>query len=113
MDMILAKTDLIIAGCYSELVQDEMLRTMVFERIKKEHALTNQALNLIMQSTERLANNQSLANSIKSRLPYLDPLNHLQVALIKRHRSGETDVLVKRAIHLTINGIAAGLRNTG
>ena len=113
MDMILAKTDLIIAACYSELVLDEVLRTNVFERIKKEHALTNQALNLILQNTERLANNPTLANSIKSRLPYLDPLNHLQVALIKRHRSGETDVLVKRAIHLTINGIAAGLRNTG
>jgi phosphoenolpyruvate carboxylase len=113
MDMILAKTDLIIAACYSELVLDEALRTTVFERINKEHALTNQALNLILQSTERLANNPTLSNSIKSRLPYLDPLNHLQVALIKRHRSGETDVLVKRAIHLTINGIAAGLRNTG
>ena len=113
MDMILAKTDLIIAACYSELVVDEKLRTTVFERIKQEHALTNKALNLIMQSTERLCNNPTLANSIKSRLPYLDPLNHLQVALIKRHRSGETDVLVKRAIHLTINGIAAGLRNTG
>ena len=113
MDMILAKTDLIIAACYSELVLDEKLRTNVFERIKKEHALTNQALNLILQSTERLSNNPTLSNSIKSRLPYLDPLNHLQVALIKRHRSGETDVLVKRAIHLTINGIAAGLRNTG
>jgi phosphoenolpyruvate carboxylase len=113
MDMILAKTDLIIAACYSELVLDEALRTTVFERIKKEHMLTNHAISLILQSTERLANNPTLANSIKSRLPYLDPLNHLQVALIKRHRSGETDVLVKRAIHLTINGIAAGLRNTG
>ena len=113
MDMILAKTDLIIAACYSELVLDEELRAIVFERIKQEHVLTNQALNIILQNTERLANNPTLANSIKSRLPYLDPLNHLQVALIKRHRSGETDVLVKRAIHLTINGIAAGLRNTG
>jgi phosphoenolpyruvate carboxylase len=113
MDMILAKTDLIVAACYSELVLDDKLRATVFERIKKEHALTNQALNLILQNTQRLANNPTLANSIKSRLPYLDPLNHLQVALIKRHRSGETDVLVKRAIHLTINGIAAGLRNTG
>jgi phosphoenolpyruvate carboxylase len=94
-------------------VLDEALKTTVFERIKKEHALTNHAISLILQSTERLANNPTLANSIKSRLPYLDPLNHLQVALIKRHRSGETDVLVKRAIHLTINGIAAGLRNTG
>ncbi|MDP3088458.1 MAG: phosphoenolpyruvate carboxylase [Methylotenera sp.] len=113
MDMILAKTDLIIAACYSELVLDEELRAIVFERIKQEHVLTNQALNIILQNTERLANNPTLANSIKSRLPYLDPLNHLQVALIKRHRAGETDVLVKRAIHLTINGIAAGLRNTG
>lgn len=113
MDMMLAKTDLNIAACYSELVQDEILRCTVFERIQREHALTNQALNLILQSTERLANNPTLANSIKNRLPYLDPLNHLQVALIKRHRNGETDVLVKRAIHLTINGIAAGLRNTG
>ncbi|MDP1523664.1 MAG: phosphoenolpyruvate carboxylase [Methylotenera sp.] len=113
MDMILAKTDLTIAACYSDLVEDEVLRKTVFERIKKEHALTSQALNLILQSTERLANNPALANSIRSRLPYLDPLNHLQVALIKRHRNGETDVLIKRAIHLTINGIAAGLRNTG
>ena len=113
MDMVLAKTDLSIAVCYSELVQDETLRTTVFERIQREHALTNQALNLILQNTERLVNNPTLANSIKNRLPYLDPLNHLQVALIKRLRSGETDVLIKRAIHLTINGIAAGLRNTG
>ena len=113
MDMILAKSDLTIAACYSELVQDEALRSTVFERIKKEHALTNQALNLILQTSERLIGNPTLANSIKNRLPYLDPLNHLQVALIKRHRSGESDVLVKRAIHLTINGIAAGLRNTG
>jgi phosphoenolpyruvate carboxylase len=113
MDMVLAKTDLSIAVCYSELVQDETLRTTVFERIQREHALTNQALNLILQNTERLVNNPTLANSIKNRLPYLDPLNHLQVALIKRLRSGETDVLIKRAIHLTINGIAAGLRNSG
>lgn len=113
MDMMLAKTDLTIAACYSELVEDESLRKTVFERIKKEHALTSQALDLILQNTERLANNPALANSIRNRLPYLDPLNHLQVTLIKRHRRGDTDVLNKRAIHLTINGIAAGLRNTG
>lgn len=113
MDMVLAKTDLTIAASYAEMVENNAIRQTVFERIKKEHALTNQALNLIMQSTERLANNHTLANSIKNRLPYLDPLNHLQVALIKRSRNGETDVLIKRAIHLTINGIAAGLRNTG
>ena len=113
MDMILAKTDLKIAARYSELVEDEMLRKTVFDRIKREHTLTCLALDTILQSTERLANNSALANSIRNRLPYLDPLNHLQVALIKSHRNGETDVLIKRAIHLTINGIAAGLRNTG
>ncbi len=113
MDMMLAKTDLTIAACYSQLVADETLRKSIFGRIQDEHALTSQALDLILQSTERLANNPALANSIKNRLPYLDPLNHLQVALIKKYRSGETDDLIKRAIHLTINGIAAGLRNTG
>ena len=113
MDMILAKTDMTIASCYAELVEDEKLRVSVFERIKHEHNLTSNALNLILQTTERLTTNKALANSIKNRLPYLDPLNHLQVALIKKHRNGETDVLIKRAIHLTINGIAAGLRNTG
>jgi phosphoenolpyruvate carboxylase len=113
MDMILAKTDLTIAACYSGLVEDEALRASIFTRIQKEHALTSRALNLILQSDVRLANNPVLADSIKNRLPYLDPLNHLQVALIKKYRAGETDVLIKRAIHLTINGIAAGLRNTG
>lgn len=113
MDMILAKTDLTIAACYSSLVEDVTLRNTIFNRIKHEHALTSQALNLILQSNERLANNPALACSIKNRLPYLDPLNHLQVALIKKYRAGATDDLIKRAIHLTINGIAAGLRNTG
>jgi phosphoenolpyruvate carboxylase len=113
MDMILAKTDLTIAACYSGLVEDEALRASIFTRIQKEHALTSRALNLILQSDVRLANNPVLADSIKNRLPYLDPLNHLQVALLKKYRAGETDVLIKRAIHLTINGIAAGLRNTG
>jgi phosphoenolpyruvate carboxylase len=113
MDMILAKMDLTIAACYAELVEDQLLRTTVFERIKQAHALTSHALDLILQNPVRLANNPALANSIKNRLPYLDPLNHLQVALIKKQRSGDTDVLIKRAIHLTINGIAAGLRNTG
>ena len=60
-----------------------------------------------------LADNPALARSIRDRLPYLDPLNHLQVELLRRHRSGQTDDRVKRGIHLAINGIAAGLRNSG
>ena len=60
-----------------------------------------------------LADNPALADSIRNRLPCLDPLNHLQLELLRRHRGGKTDDRVKRGIHLTINGIAAGLRNSG
>jgi phosphoenolpyruvate carboxylase len=113
MDMVLAKTDMAVASRYSQLVGNAKLRKSVFSRIEKEYALTTDALNLLLESTERLANNPTLAKSIKNRLPYIDPLNHLQVELIKRFRAGETDERVKRGIHLSINGIAAGLRNTG
>ncbi|CAG1772666.1 partial phosphoenolpyruvate carboxylase, partial [uncultured bacterium] len=113
MDMVLAKTDLAMAARYAELVEDESLRNRVFKRIEREYALTTEALNLLLESPVRLAGNPALAESIKRRLPYLDPLNHLQIELIKRYRSGATDERVRRNIHLTINGIAAGLRNTG
>ena len=113
MDMVLAKTDLAMAGRYAGLVEDESLRNRVFNRITREYALTTEALDLLLESPVRLAGNPALAESIKRRLPYLDPLNHLQIELIKRHRSGATDERVRRNIHLTINGIAAGLRNTG
>jgi phosphoenolpyruvate carboxylase len=85
----------------------------VFSRIAHEHALTTEALDLLLGSTVRLAGNPWLAGSIRNRLPYLDPLNHLQVALIKRFREGHADERIKNGIHLSINGIAAGLRNTG
>jgi phosphoenolpyruvate carboxylase len=113
MDMVLAKTDLTIASRYAQLVEDKALRDMVFKRIEQEFRLTTKALNLIVKSSTRLVSNSALAESLKRRLPYLDPLNHLQVELIRRYRSGVTDERVKRNIHLTINGIAAGLRNTG
>jgi phosphoenolpyruvate carboxylase len=113
MDMVLAKADLAMASRYAQLVEDENLRNHVFQRIEREYALTTQALDLLLENPVRLAGNPELAESIKRRLPYLDPLNHLQIELIKRHRSGATDERVRRNIHLTINGIAAGLRNTG
>lgn len=113
VDMVLAKTDLVVARRYSQLVGDADLRNAIFDSIEKEYTLTTDAINLLMDSEVRLSNNPTLANSIKSRLPYLDPLNHLQVELIKRFRQGGTDERIKRGIHLTINGIAAGLRNTG
>ncbi|MGZ3159985.1 MAG: phosphoenolpyruvate carboxylase, partial [Burkholderiaceae bacterium] len=118
MDMVLSKTDLAVASRYAELVEDKKMRKSIFKRIVDEHERTIGCLTDITGETERLANNPSLARSIKNRFAYLDPLNHLQVELIKRHRANTTDARklderVRRGIHLSINGIAAGLRNTG
>ncbi|WP_244814063.1 phosphoenolpyruvate carboxylase [Caballeronia sp. Lep1P3] len=113
MDMVLAKTDLAVASRYAQLVADKKLRKLVFERIVAEHQRTCHVLTEITGRSERLSDNPLLARSIKNRFPYLDPLNHLQVELLKRHRAGDQNVRLRRGIHLTINGIAAGLRNTG
>jgi phosphoenolpyruvate carboxylase len=118
MDMVLAKTDMAIASRYAELVQDKELRERIFKRITEEHDHTLRILQSITGATERLAGNPLLARSIQNRFAYLDPLNHLQVELIKRHRAlskepGKVDERVHRGIHLSINGVAAGLRNTG
>ncbi len=113
MDMVLSKTDLAVASRYAQLVEDKKLRKHVFERIVAEWERTSQALSEITGKAARLADNPLLARSIKNRFPYLDPLNHLQVELLKRHRAGDSNARVRRGIHLTINGIAAGLRNTG
>jgi phosphoenolpyruvate carboxylase len=113
MDMVLAKTDLAVASRYAQLVEDKKLRKHVFERIVAEWERTTQALAQITGKNERLADNPLLARSIKNRFPYLDPLNHLQVELLERHRAGDSNARLRRGIHLTINGIAAGLRNTG
>jgi len=113
IDMVMAKSDLALASRYAELVTDMRLRKKIFKAIEAEWQLTAQALQLITGSKQRLANNASLARSIKHRFPYIDPLHHLQVELIRRHRAGITDERAQRGIHLSINGIAAGLRNTG
>ncbi|OFA01197.1 phosphoenolpyruvate carboxylase [Duganella phyllosphaerae] len=117
MDMVLAKTDLAIASRYAELVADKELRDRIFKRITEEHANTLTILQRITGAEERLINNPLLARSIQNRIAYIDPLNHLQVELIKRHRAltteTKTDERVHRGIHLSINGVAAGLRNTG
>jgi phosphoenolpyruvate carboxylase len=113
MEMVLAKSDLAVASRYAELVPDAKLREAVFGRIRDEWQRTVQAVQAITGRDSLLADNPALARSIRDRLAYLDPLNHLQVELLHRHRSGQTDDRVKRGIHLTINGIAAGLRNSG
>jgi phosphoenolpyruvate carboxylase len=113
MDMVLAKSDLAIASRYASLVGDGVLRERIFSRIHQEWRLTRSALLAINQQNELLADNPLLKRSIRNRFPYIDPLNHLQVELLHRHRAGETDERIQRGIHLTINGIAAGLRNSG
>ena len=117
LDMVLAKTDLTIASRYLELVTDRRLARRVFGLIEAEHQAACEALERISGESRRLASNPSLARSIEHRFPYLDPLNHLQVELMRRYRqhpAGEPlNPRVQRGIHLSINGVAAGLRNTG
>jgi phosphoenolpyruvate carboxylase len=113
MDMVLAKTDMGIASRYAELMPDEELRERIFSAIEAEWDLTVEMLFAITGASSLLQDNPTLARSLTNRTPYIDPLNHLQVSLLHRHRAGDNDERVKRAIHLTINGIAAGLRNSG
>lgn len=113
MEMVLAKSDIGIASRYAELVKDDSLRARIFPRIQAEHALTIEVLKSISGQDELLAANPLLARSIRNRFPYLSPLNHVQVELLERFRQGDTDERVRRGIHLSINGIAAGLRNSG
>ena len=113
MDMVLAKTDMGIASRYAELVTDTALREEIFGRIEEEWRLCVKWLFAVTGRTELLQDNPTLARSIRNRTPYIDPLNHLQVELLRRYRSGDATDAVKRAIQLTINGVAAGLRNSG
>ncbi|MEP7328254.1 MAG: phosphoenolpyruvate carboxylase [Betaproteobacteria bacterium] len=113
MSMVLTKTDLAVASRYAELVADPAVRVPVFGRITEEHAATVRALLAITGRVDLDDVNRPLARSIRDRIPYLDPLNHLQVELLRRYRAGQTDERTKRAIHLTINGLSAGLRNSG
>ncbi|MEA2697634.1 MAG: phosphoenolpyruvate carboxylase [Myxococcales bacterium] len=114
LDMVLAKTDMAIASRYAALVGDKKLRAAIFGRIEAEHEATLKAFFAISGAKTLLQDNRSLAYSLRNRIPYIDPLNHLQVDLLRRLRSqdGNNDEL-RRAVHLTINGVAAGLRNSG
>jgi phosphoenolpyruvate carboxylase len=113
MDMVLAKSDLALASRYSELVPDVRLRRRIFGAMEAEWQRTVDAIALVTGEKQRLAGNAALARSIRHRFPYIDPLHHLQVELVRRWRQGQADERARRGIHLAINGIAAGLRNTG
>jgi len=111
--MVLAKSDIAISARYAELVEDAQMRDHLFGRIRDEWHRTHDALLEITGETSLLERNRRLRNSIQLRLPYIEPLNHLQIELMRRFRSGETDQKVQDGIHLTINAIATALRNSG
>ncbi|CAA0091604.1 Phosphoenolpyruvate carboxylase [Mycolicibacterium vanbaalenii] len=113
MAQVLAKSDLGLAAHYAELVEDESLRRRVFDKIAEEHERTIRMHKLITGHDDLLADNPALARSVFNRFPYLEPLNHLQVELLRRYRSGDEDELVQRGILLTMSGLATALRNSG
>ena len=113
MAQVLAKADLGLAARYSELVADEALRHRVFDKIVAEYDRTIRMYRLITGDDDLLADNPALARSVFNRFPYLEPLNHLQVELLRRFRSGDEDELVQRGILLTMSGLATALRNSG
>lgn len=120
MEQVLAKTDLAIGRAYAELVPDKFLRKRIFERIAAEYQATREAFRAVT-GHDLLAHDEPLRSALAERFAYIDPLNHLQVELLRRVRSGhpsarradEQESRDQRAIHMTINGIAAGLRNSG
>jgi phosphoenolpyruvate carboxylase len=113
MDMVLAKSSIAIASRYAELVPDKALREKIFGRIRQEWQTSIDILLNIMEQERLLQGNPLLERSIRNRFPYLDPLNHVQVELLKEHRAQNPDEAVLRGIQITINGISAGLRNSG
>src|SRR3954451_13776839 len=113
MAQVLAKSDMGLAARYAELVDDEALRRRVFDMITAEHERTIRIHGSITGHDDLLADTPSLARSVFNRFPYLEPLNHLQVELLRRYRSGDDDELVQRGILLTMSGLATALRNSG
>jgi phosphoenolpyruvate carboxylase len=113
MEMVLAKSDMAIAERYATLVQDRSLAKRIFERIRTSWQLTHDRLLEITDQSRLLEKNPALDESIRLRLPYIEPLNLLQVELLKRHRAGERDARVREGIQLSINAVATALRNSG
>jgi phosphoenolpyruvate carboxylase len=113
MEMVLAKSDMAIARRYATLVEDGSLAEVLFNRIHSAWRATHDCLLAITGQARILENNPTLDASIRLRLPYVEPLNLLQVELLKRHRAGEQDVRVREGIQLSINAVATALRNSG
>ena len=95
------------------MISDDSALRRLFDRVRQEWQASVDAVLAIMRQQTVLETNPLLARSIRNRFPYIDPLNHVQIELLRRHRAGDTAPEVVQGIHLSINGIAAGLRNSG
>ena len=113
LEMVLAKSDMGIAAHYLSLIEDQARGTAIFDRIRKGWDMTHDGLLTATRQSRLLEKNPKLDSSIRLRLPYIEPLNSLQVELMRRHRTGEDDPRIKEALELSINAIATALRNSG
>ena len=113
MAQVLAKTDLVIAARYQTLASEVDGASVLFQRVADEHARATWAAQSVSGEADLLYDNQALARGVRYRIPYIAPLTHLQVSLLRRWRQGDQTELVQRGIHLAINGVATGLRNSG
>jgi phosphoenolpyruvate carboxylase len=113
MAQVLAKSDLTIAARYQALASDVEHSAEFFEAVTAEHARAVWTAQAVSGHEDLLYDNPGLARGVRYRIPYIAPLNHMQVELLRRWRSGEQTELIQRGIHLAINGVATGLRNSG
>lgn len=113
MEMVMAKADMTIARRYATLVPDSALADRVFSAIRDEWDRTEAAVLTITGQDILLGGQPELDRLIRLRMPYVEPLNHVQIELIRRRRAGDDDPRVREGILLALNGVAAGLRNSG
>jgi len=113
MEMIMAKSDMTIARRYASLVPDQALAAAIFGALQAEWDRTRDAVLAVTGQAELLGGQPELDRLIRLRMPYVEPLNHVQIELIRRRRAGDDDPRVREGILLAINGVAAGLRNSG
>jgi len=112
MEQVLAKTDLRIGKAYSALLEDQDLAERIYHRIEQEYQRCLWALEAITDHG-LLAHHPELQATLNERFAYIDPLNYLQIELLQHYRTHHSDDRIRTAIHITINGIATGLRNSG
>ena len=113
MAQVMAKADMDLAGRYASLVPDAEVGRRIHGVIADEYELSREMLRAVTGHKTLLDDNPALARSVRNRFPYLEPLNVLQVELLRRYRAGDEDPQVRTGIQLTMNGLATALRNSG